>query len=132
MGATKSKSAALRARLNHPVLDSDGHLLEFIPVVTEYLQKTGGEDASRAFRHAFKSAYLNLDWYKLSPDQRRDQWSRRPLFTLFPRSTRWIWPPDCFRSCCMNVSTSWVSTTQCYIRLLGCMRRCLPTAIFVG
>ena len=84
MGATKSKSAALRARLNHPVLDSDGHLLEFIPVVTEYLQKTGGEDASRAFRHAFKSAYLNLDWYKLSPDQRRDQWSRRPPFYVVP------------------------------------------------
>jgi hypothetical protein len=27
----KSKSAAVRARLTHPVIDSDGHMIEFEP-----------------------------------------------------------------------------------------------------
>jgi len=84
MGATKSKSAALRARLNHPVIDSDGHLLEFVPVLTEYLQKAGGKDAVRAFRSAFKTTYLALNWYQLSPTERHDQWARRPPFYVVP------------------------------------------------
>jgi predicted TIM-barrel fold metal-dependent hydrolase len=84
MAATKSKSAALRARLNHPVLDSDGHLLEYVPVLTEYLQKAGGNDAVKAFRAAFKTTYLGLDWYKLSSAERREQWARRPPFYVVP------------------------------------------------
>jgi predicted TIM-barrel fold metal-dependent hydrolase len=82
--ATKSKSAALRARLDHPVLDSDGHLLEFVPVLDEYLQKAGGVDAIKAFRAGFKTSYLGLDWYKLSPAERRRQWARRPPFYVVP------------------------------------------------
>ncbi|HXR35932.1 MAG TPA: amidohydrolase family protein [Candidatus Binataceae bacterium] len=82
--ATKSKSAALRARLSHPVLDSDGHLVEYVPVLGEYLQKAGGNDAVKAFRTAFKTTYLSLDWYKLSPAQRREQWARRPPFYVVP------------------------------------------------
>ena len=37
-----SKSAAVRARLNHPVIDSDGHTVEFEPAVLDYLQQIGG------------------------------------------------------------------------------------------
>ena len=84
MAATKSKSAALRARLSHPVLDSDGHLVEYVPVLGEYLQKAGGNDAVKAFRNAFKTTYLSLDWYKLSPAERREQWARRPPFYVVP------------------------------------------------
>ena len=40
--AQQSKSAAVRARLNHPVIDSDGHTVEFEPAVMEYLHKVGG------------------------------------------------------------------------------------------
>jgi hypothetical protein len=45
-----SKSAAVRARLNHPVIDSDGHTVEFLPAVLDYLEQTGGwhgEDVHR-------------------------------------------------------------------------------------
>jgi predicted TIM-barrel fold metal-dependent hydrolase len=84
--AIKSKSSALRARLSHPLLDSDGHLLEYVPVLNEYLQKAGGKDAIRAFRNGFKSAYLGMDWYALSPAERREQWARRPPFYMVPAS----------------------------------------------
>jgi predicted TIM-barrel fold metal-dependent hydrolase len=84
MGAAKSKSAALRARLGHPILDSDGHLLEFLPVLTEYVQKAGGAQAVKDFRAAFSTTYLNFGWYKLTPQERRSQWSRRPPFYMVP------------------------------------------------
>ena len=37
-----AKSAAVRARLNHPVIDSDGHIVEFEPALFDYLQQVGG------------------------------------------------------------------------------------------
>src|SRR4051812_47360674 len=33
-----TQSAETRARLSHPVIDSDGHWLEFIPVYNEFLK----------------------------------------------------------------------------------------------
>jgi hypothetical protein len=39
-----SKAAAVRARLNHPVIDSDGHWVEFGPQVADYLKQVGGAD----------------------------------------------------------------------------------------
>ncbi len=54
MAATPaSKSAAIRARLNHPVIDSDGHTVEFLPAVLDY-------------------------WYRLSPEERRERRATRP------------------------------------------------------
>src|SRR5579883_2476141 len=40
--ATISKSAAIRARLNHPIIDSDGHTAEFEPALFDYLREVGG------------------------------------------------------------------------------------------
>lgn len=37
-----SKSAAVRARLGHPVIDSDGHMIEFEPDVLDYIKQVGG------------------------------------------------------------------------------------------
>ena len=38
----RSPSAAVRARLNHPVLDSDGHTVEYVPAFLDYLRQVGG------------------------------------------------------------------------------------------
>jgi predicted TIM-barrel fold metal-dependent hydrolase len=84
MGSVKSKSAELRARLNHPIIDSDGHLLEFLPVLTEYVQKAGGAQAVKDFRTGFRTTYLNFDWYRQTQEQRRELWSRRPPFYMVP------------------------------------------------
>lgn len=37
-----SKSAAVRARLNHPVIDGDGHWLEPVPLVLDCLRDVAG------------------------------------------------------------------------------------------
>ena len=42
------KAAELRQKLNHPVIDADGHWLEFGPVVVEAMRKIGGEIATKA------------------------------------------------------------------------------------
>ena len=45
-----SDGAKLRTELGHPVIDADGHWLEFGPVVAEAMRKIGGEAATRAMR----------------------------------------------------------------------------------
>ena len=45
-----SNAAELRGSLDHPVIDADGHWLEFGPVMEEALGKIGGEPAVRGLR----------------------------------------------------------------------------------
>ena len=42
MPGGKTKSARIRARVNHPIIDSDGHWIEYEPVALEYLERVGG------------------------------------------------------------------------------------------
>ena len=44
-----SKSAAVRARLDHPVIDGDGHWLEPIPVFLDYLKAVAGQSVVDRF-----------------------------------------------------------------------------------
>ena len=39
-----SVSSKLRARLGHPVIDTDGHMVELFPVIFEYLKQVGGPE----------------------------------------------------------------------------------------
>ena len=43
------KASGLRARLSHPIIDADGHWLEFGPTVREQLRKIGGDGAVEGF-----------------------------------------------------------------------------------
>jgi predicted TIM-barrel fold metal-dependent hydrolase len=36
-------AAAIRARIDHPVIDGDGHLVEFLPLVRDFMVELGGE-----------------------------------------------------------------------------------------
>ncbi len=44
------QAAQLRSQLGHPVIDADGHWLEFGPVLVEALERIGGEPAARALK----------------------------------------------------------------------------------
>jgi predicted TIM-barrel fold metal-dependent hydrolase len=46
----RSEAANLRARLNHPVIDSDGHWVEFGPQLNDYLKRIGGSKALDGFK----------------------------------------------------------------------------------
>jgi len=65
--------AAMRARLTHPVIDSDGHWLEFTPAVAEYFERVAGRNAAEAF--LARNARVARD-LELTVEQRREM--RRP------------------------------------------------------
>ena len=68
MAAHTSKSAAIRAKLDHPIIDSDGHLIEVTPVLHDYIRAEGGESVLQRVK---KNADFQ-HWTQLSADERRD------------------------------------------------------------
>lgn len=74
-----SKSADIRARLNHPVIDSDGHMIEFEPSIVDSLKKVGGSSLVERFQSWANESLFS--WYRLSAEERQD---KRPT-----RSTWW-------------------------------------------
>jgi predicted TIM-barrel fold metal-dependent hydrolase len=47
---------AIRARLDHPIIDSDGHLIEYLPLVRDFIVEDAGEDLARQFDRMTHSA----------------------------------------------------------------------------
>jgi len=45
----------LRARLDHPIVDGDGHLLESVPLLFDFLRKEGGDIVAREFGEMLRS-----------------------------------------------------------------------------
>jgi predicted TIM-barrel fold metal-dependent hydrolase len=84
MAYTKnSKSAAVRARLDHPVIDGDGHWLEPIPVFLDYLRGVAGQSVVDRF---VKKASDTI-WYDLPPEERMRRRIHRPTWWGEPAST---------------------------------------------
>jgi predicted TIM-barrel fold metal-dependent hydrolase len=81
-----SPSAALRARLDHPVIDTDLHTIEFAPELEDYIAKHGGVAAVDQFRAAINRGfgYLSNEWYELTPEQRAANRSVRPPWWALP------------------------------------------------
>jgi predicted TIM-barrel fold metal-dependent hydrolase len=89
--ASVSKSAAVRVRLNHPVIDSDGHMIEFEPGFVDYLKKVGGSSMVDRFysdeRNTGSWGKLSR-WYSLSPEERRyHRPTRAPWWALPTKNT---------------------------------------------
>jgi predicted TIM-barrel fold metal-dependent hydrolase len=74
------RTAQIRERLGHPVIDSDGHLVELRPVAMEYIVAAGGSDMPKRFSDEQRSTFLSRDWYGLSQAERMARWTRRPPF----------------------------------------------------
>ena len=51
---------ALREKLDHPVVDGDGHLIESLPVLLEYVKRVGGADAPASVLQALREATTGL------------------------------------------------------------------------
>jgi predicted TIM-barrel fold metal-dependent hydrolase len=82
MTATRS-SAAVRARLDHPVIDADGHFLEFLPVYLDFLKEVGGPGLVRRYVARSKRR-PGARWYAADPATRRAQRLPRPPFWAVP------------------------------------------------
>ncbi len=78
-----SRSSELRKRLKHPVIDTDGHMVELFPVIFDYLKQVGGPEMTEKTFGNFRTRD-SLDWYKLNPEQRRHHNLIRPAFWAAP------------------------------------------------
>jgi predicted TIM-barrel fold metal-dependent hydrolase len=78
-----SKSARVRARLDHPVVDGDGHWLEPIPIFLDYLRDLAGPSVVDQF---VKKA-SETTWYDLAPEERMRQRIHRPTWWGEPANT---------------------------------------------
>jgi len=79
-------AAKLRARLHHPIVDADGHWLEFGPTVRERLRKIGGDRAVEGFGW-FSSQVIKM--LSMSVAERRDQRMAQEAFWALPtKNTR--------------------------------------------
>lgn len=79
-----SSSSRIRAQLDHPVLDADGHTVEFMPAVREYLKDVAGGDIAA---HIFSNPAGNpipFGWYKASVEQRLSERRSRPPWWGLP------------------------------------------------
>jgi len=69
--------AEIRARLDHPVIDGDGHWVEFDPVFAERMRKVGGDKAADGFHAAMQTT---RDALALSVAERRRRRIAQPAF----------------------------------------------------
>src|SRR5215510_16245397 len=81
--ARQSRSATIRARLNHPIIDSDGHTAEFEPALFDYMKEIGGSKVVERFKAAPDVPFSPL-WYRLSWQERRER--------RVPRAQWWVHP----------------------------------------
>src|SRR6185295_6882289 len=73
----KHRAEEIRAGLNHPVIDGDGHWLEPIPVFLDYLSDTGGPRAVDQMRALWRSRDA---WYRSSREERQHHRLRRAIW----------------------------------------------------
>ena len=78
-----TKSAAIRARLNHPVIDSDGHTIEFAPAVNDYLNKLAGPQLLSRFGNV-NDLVAAGGWHRQSREERFERRNIRPPWWGFP------------------------------------------------
>jgi hypothetical protein len=92
MSTNGSKSAKVRAKLNHPIIDTDGHTVEFTPVFFDYIKEVGGAGMIERYKKAVGSRSNNR-WMELSEEERRysratcPPWWARPAKNTVDRAT---------------------------------------------
>jgi predicted TIM-barrel fold metal-dependent hydrolase len=81
----------VRARLKHPVIDTDVHTIEYPPLLEQYIEKYGGSKVVDEYRKHLERG-LNTtahEWYQSSDQERRDNRTFRPPFWALPtKNTR--------------------------------------------
>ena len=88
-----TRSAEIRSRLHHPVIDADAHAIEFGPVFLDFLKQVAGPKVTERFMSALETR----GWYGLSPEQRLSQRVARPSAWTMPtrnvvdRATAMLW-----------------------------------------
>src|SRR5947207_10741100 len=69
--------AQIRSSLDHPIIDGDGHWVEFDPVFAERMRKVGGDKAADGFLAAMQTT---RDALSMSVAERRRRRIAQPAF----------------------------------------------------
>lgn len=65
-------AAEIRSRLDHPVIDADGHTIEFMPALSEYIKREGVSMSSPSWKRTMSGSFGPVDdWYSYSVAERR-------------------------------------------------------------
>src|SRR5579859_2215127 len=84
--AAHQKSSAIRKRLGHPVIDADGHYIEFGPSILEYMQETAGARVAETFLELNDRIAKSI---RMTPQQRREAGIAQEGFWITPaKNTR--------------------------------------------
>ncbi|MFP8876353.1 MAG: amidohydrolase, partial [Myxococcota bacterium] len=78
---TDSRSAQIRAGLDHPVIDSDGHMIEFEPAILDTLEKLAGPEMVARYRKATGDGLMQ---WGLSDGERRERRQVRAPWWVLP------------------------------------------------
>src|SRR5260370_11596156 len=81
-----SEAQRIRASLKHPVIDADGHWLEFGPIIVEQLEKFGGKRAVEGFR-AFNGR-VSKRLTASEEDRKRRRRAQEAFWALPKKNTR--------------------------------------------
>lgn len=79
-------NTALRKQLNHPIIDADGHWLEFGPLVQERLRKIGGDVAVEGF--SLRPALVDQQLSMSVAERRRRRIGQQGFWGFPTRNTR--------------------------------------------
>ena len=80
-GHGHATASDIRARLTHPIIDADGHWLEFGPFVNEQLRRIGGDQAVEGFQRFPNLVRQHLN---MSVAERRDKRIAQQSFWAIP------------------------------------------------
>ncbi|MBM3347308.1 MAG: amidohydrolase [Betaproteobacteria bacterium] len=80
-----STSARIREQLSHPVIDSDGHSIDFGHIYQDYLREAGGPQmAARYAENLATLTNVGPRWYRATPEARRAERIPRPAWWAVP------------------------------------------------
>lgn len=83
-----ASAESIHARLSHPVIDSDGHWIEFEPAALEYLHQVGGPRIVERYQKV-ANQFGNKKWAQLSGQERRERRLLQPAWWGVPtKNTR--------------------------------------------
>ncbi|MSQ26191.1 MAG: amidohydrolase [Dehalococcoidia bacterium] len=75
----KTESAKIRAKLKHPVVDADGHLIEITPVILDYIKQEAGAKTAQAIEGKMQAArnghtHQGYQGHAVSVEANRQSW----------------------------------------------------------
>lgn len=72
----------IRRALGHPVVDADGHFMEFVPELMDHVRQIGGPRLMERYEAYSKTGAQS--WYRMTPEARRETRAWRPTWWGFP------------------------------------------------